>query len=118
MDPTFAFTFLQFAEKLPDLIDGVTMSGDEIVASEDDVEFAGIRRPLLHIKKRDMDREENALIVLEHLGLIRRRDELFQDNRVDIEILVQITDVVFRRRLEINPREVFVCQRAHVCVGL
>lgn len=97
MDPTLAFTFLQLTEKLADLIDGVTMSGDEIVAREDDVELAGIGGPFLHIKERDMDREENALIVLEHLGLICRGDEFFQDDRVNIEILVQITDVVFRR---------------------
>lgn len=113
IEPALAFAVFDLAKKLSDLVDRVLVSGDEVVFGEDDVELASVGRPLLHIKQGDMNREENAAIILEDPWLIRRGDEFFEDDRMDIEILVEVGDVVFGRRLEINPREVLVRECAH-----
>jgi len=61
-----------------------------------------------------MDGKEQTVVVLDDFGLIRRRDELLYRQRMDIEILLQIGDVVAFRVLEIDPGYFFVLDNSHL----
>ena len=114
VEAAFALTLFQFAKKLSNLIDRVSVCRNEVVPRQDDVKFTGVCRPLFHVKQWDVNRKEDALVVLQHSGLIRRSDEFFENDWMDIKIFVDIGNVVLGRRLKINPRESFVREGSHV----
>jgi hypothetical protein len=50
-----------------------------------------------------MNRKKQTTVVLDDFGLIGRGDQLFDSQRVDIEVFLQVRDVVFLGILKINP---------------
>ena len=112
-EPALALAFFQILEKLGELIDALPMARDEVVARQDDIEFARIRRPVFHVEEGNMDGKEQAVVILHDLGLIGGRDELLYRERMDIEILLQIGDIIAPRILKIDPRYLFVFDYFH-----
>jgi putative membrane protein insertion efficiency factor len=58
---------------------------------------------MLHVEEGDMDGKEQAAVILHDFGLIGRRDKLLYRERMDVEILLQIVDIVVLRVFEIDP---------------
>lgn len=114
--PTFALK--QLIKELGQLVDVLLVAGDEVVLCEDDVELASIGGPVLHVEERDMDREEEAVLVLDDLGLVRRRDELLDGQGMDVEVFLQVGDIVVLRILKIDPGDVLVLDGFHVCFSI
>lgn len=95
------------------LIDGLFVSGDEVILREDDVEFPGIGRPVFHVEEGCVDGEEETVFILDHLRLIGGRHEFFHGQGVDIEIFLQIEDILLLRIFEIDPRDGSVLDHFH-----
>jgi hypothetical protein len=98
-----ALALAQLIEEPFQLIDGLLVPGDEMIFREYDVEFARISGTVFHIEEGSMYREEEAVIILHDLRLIGRGHEFLYGERMNIEILLQVEDIVFFGIFEINP---------------
>ncbi len=113
MKSLLAVAFRNFPEKPLKLVDLVAMRGDEIVFGDDHIELARVRGALDGVEKGDMYRKEKAVVVADGLGLIGRGEKLLDRQRMDIEMLLKIEDVVVRRFFEIDPADRLVMDDFH-----
>jgi len=113
--PSFPVAFLQLIKEAFQLKDVFGVTGEEVRFGEDDVQFAGIGRSFVHVKKGDVDREEDAIIVLRRFRTERRRDELLDREGVDRKIFLKVDRIVLARMVEINPRNLVVFCYFHTC---
>lgn len=97
--------FFERLEKISNLENVVFVSGDEVRICEDDVHFAGIRGSILGIEKRNVDGKKEAILESDGFGLIGRRRELFDGDRMDIEILLKMENVFRSGIRHIEPRD-------------
>lgn len=89
------------------------MRGDEMILCEDDVELTRIGRPERRIEKGNVDGQEQAAVILDDFRLIRRRDQLFDRERMNVEILLKIRDVDLLRIVKIDPCEILFLDDVH-----
>ncbi len=109
----FPLASFEAFEELGELVDVLPMTRDEMIVRQDDVELARIGRPVLDIEEGNVDRKKQTAVVLDDFRLVGRRDELFYRQRMDVEVLLQIGDVVILRVFEIDPRDASVSDGFH-----
>ncbi len=115
VDPALSLASGEFFEEFMNLINRKTVRSDEMISREDDIELPSVRCALFHVKEGNVNRKKEAVLVLEYLGLIGRRDKLLDDEWVDVEILVKICDILRPWPIEIDPGKSPVFQNMHWC---
>lgn len=110
----FPMASFQIFEKFRQLIDALPVARDEVAVGENDIEFAAVGRPMLHVEEGDMDGKEQAAVILDDFGLIGRRDELLDRQRMDVEVFLQIGDIILLRIFKIDPDYFFVFDDVHL----
>lgn len=98
--------FFERLEKISNLEDVILVPGDEVRIGEDDVHFAGIRGSILGIEKRNVDGKKEAILESDGFGLIGRRRELFDGDRMDIEIFLKMENILRSGIRHIEPRDI------------
>ncbi len=104
VEATLTLALFEEVKETRELVDGVTMTGDEVFLGEDDIEFTRIGGSELGIKEGNVDGKKQTTVVLDDLGLIGRGDQLLDGEGMDIEVLLEVRDVIRTRVLEIKPR--------------
>ena len=105
METSLPFVFLEDIEKFRDLINVVLVPGDEVRVGEDNVHFARIGGAIFGVEERDVDREEETVVEADGFGLIRRRRKLFDRDRMDVEIFLEMENILRSRIGHIDPRD-------------
>lgn len=113
INSTLAFAHGEVIKKLFQLINFVAVRGDEMVFGDDHVNLAGIGGAFFGIKKGNVDGKKNTVLVTECFWLIGRRKKFFNGQRMDIEVLLQIENVVVVWFFKINPADGFVFDNFH-----
>lgn len=101
-------------EKSIDLVDIAPMPSDEMGIGQNDIKLAWIRCPVSDIKEGNVYREEETIVVVDCFRLIGGGTELLDGNRMNIEVLLKISDVFFCRISKIDPSGVIESNRAHI----
>lgn len=104
VEATLTLALFKEVKETRELVDGVTMTSDEVLLGEDDIEFTRIGGSELGIKEGNVDGKKQTPVVLDDLGLIGRGDQLLDGEGMDIEVLLEVRDVIRTRVLEIKPR--------------
>src|SRR6185369_3238054 len=113
VESALSFAVFQLLKESIQLIDALFVARNDVIIGENDIQFAGICRPMLHIEKGNMDRKKQAVFILHDFRLIRRGNEFFDRQRMDIEVLLEIRYVVSVRIFEIDPGDFFVLKLLH-----
>lgn len=104
VEATLTLALLEEVKETRELVDGVAMTGDEVLLGEDDIEFTRVGGPELGIKEGNMNGKKQTTVVLNDFGLIGGGDQLLDGEGMDVEVLLEVRDIIRTRVLEINPR--------------
>lgn len=114
VETALALAFLEHFEKCSQLVDTVFVTGDQVFVGQDDIKLAWVGGAELGIEEGDVNGKKQTAVVLDDFGLIGWRDQLFDSQRVDVEVLLKIGDIILSGVFKINPSDLFVLNGFHL----
>ena len=70
------------------------MASDEMSLSENDIQLPRESSSFFGIKQGNMNSQKETVLILNHLGLVGRGDQLLKGEGVNIEVLLEIGDII------------------------